>query len=54
MIRVGFDVVQPIPEEHMPALIEKRARALELLARPYDKRPEGWDAPKEPTKRKKF
>ena len=54
IVRVGFENPRPISEDYFPALLEKRAKALEILSKPYDKRPDGWDAPKEPARRRKF
>lgn len=54
LVKVTFDVVSPIPEEKFAQLIEKRGKALEFLRRPYDKRPDDWNKPKEPARRRKF
>ena len=54
MIRVNWDLAAPIAESHFAALMAKRERAMELLRRPYDKRADGWDAPKEPAKKRKY
>jgi hypothetical protein len=54
MVKVSWEVAAPIAEAYLPALAAKRERALELLARPYDKRADGWDAPKEPAKKRKY
>ena len=54
MIKVSFDDPRPVPEQYLGDILEKRDRAIEVLLKPYEKRPEGWDAPAEPKKRRKF
>lgn len=54
IVRLGFEVVEPLPEQMFAALIEKRLKALEILRKPYAKREEGWDKPKEPARKRKF
>jgi len=54
IVRLSFDMVHPLPEEMFPALMAKRERALEILRKPYAKREEGWDKPKEPARKRKF
>jgi hypothetical protein len=54
MIKVSWEIAAPIAESYFTALMEKRDRAMELLSRPYDKRADGWDAPKEPAKKRKY
>lgn len=54
IVRLGFDLVQPLSEELFPDLLMKREKALEILSLPYTKREEGWDAPKAPGKKRKF
>ena len=54
MVKLGFDLATPINEEFFPALMEKREKAIEILRKPYDKREEGWDKPKEPARKRRF